>query len=417
MKHKTLKILVIGTTDTQGGAARVGWDIGHELMSHGHDVKYIVGYKKSTHGYVYELSKRWLTKWVDEHTRYNATSLVRHFRSYLLSNTLDFGASDEILNHPWYKEADIIHLHNLHGNFFRFETLKKLDREKKVVWTLHDMWAVTGKCAYTEDQSEWSDGYHKCETLLSYPPTLWDNTRYMWEKKKTLYQQLSNTTIVSPSDWLSQIASQSIVKHLPRVVIHNGIDQSVFTLHVKPALRSQLGLPQNKKIIAFVAQGGQSDPRKGWRYVQTIIAQYKDATDLHFLAIGDGQTVENLPNVTTIPFILDKKTLAKYYSASDLLLFTSLAENCPLVILEGMSCGLPIVSFDVGGVPELVLHKQNGYIAKYKDVEDLQNGVKWVLGLGDTVRVKMSKANRARVEKNFTTKIMVDKYEKLFNQL
>lgn len=417
MNSKKLKILVIGTTDNQGGAARVGWDVGHELSRLGHDIRYIVGYKKSTHNYVYELSKPGLTKWFDENTRYNATSLVRHFRSYLLSNTLDFGASEEILNHPWYKSADIVHLHNLHGNFFQFKTLKKIDREKKVVWTLHDMWAVTGKCAYTEDQSNWSDGYHKCETLLSYPPALWDNTRYMWEKKKSLYKQLSNTTIVSPSDWLSQIVKQSILKHLPRVVIHNGVDQSVFSLHAKATLRSKLALPQNKKIIAFVAQGGQSDLRKGWQYVQTIIDKYKGDESLHFLAIGDGKAVENLPNITTVPFISDKKTLAMYYSASDLLLFTSLAENCPLVLLEAMSCGLPVVSFDVGGVPELVLHKQNGYIAKYKDVEDLANGVKWILGLDDKDREKICKANRARVEKNFTTKIMVDKYEKLFNQL
>lgn len=417
MRNNRVKILVIGTTDTQGGAARVGWDIGNELIRRGYDVKYIVGYKKSKAKYVYELHKPIFTKWIDENTRYNATSLFRHLRSYFFSNTIDFGASDEILNHPWYKEADIIHLHNLHGNFFKFDTLQKIDKQKKVVWTLHDMWAVTGKCAYIQDQSKWQDGYHRCNSLNAYPPTLWDNSKYMWSKKKSIYDNLSNTTVVAPSLWLDNIVSISILKHSQRLVIHNGVEQSVFTSNNQKNIRIKLGLPLDAKIITFVAQGGQTDPRKGWKYIECIISKFSHNRNIHFLAIGDGNSTVKNPNITTVPFVSNKQELAEYYSASDMLLFSSLAENCPLVVLEAMSCGLPVVSFDVGGVKELVLHKENGYISKYKDVEDLEKGINWVISLSSKHKERLSKTNRSRVEKYFTTKVMVDQYEKLFKQL
>lgn len=412
-----MKILVVGTTDNQGGAARVGWDIGRELINRGHEVKYIVGYKKSDRKFVYELSKPYITKWLDDHTRYNATSLFRHVRSYIFSNTIDFGASNEILEHPWYKEADIVHIHNLHGNFFKLSILKKIDQDKKIIWTLHDMWAVTGKCAYTDDQKKWQDGYHKCRTLGAYPPTLWDNSKYMWEKKNSLYKDLTHTTIVVPSNWLDKIVSKSILKHLPRVVIHNGVDQFVYQFRSKYKLRNKLGLPLKKKIIVFVAHGGQSDPRKGWKYIQNIMNCYRTDSNLHFLAIGDGKEITNLPNITTIPFISNKSALAEYYSASDVLLFTSLAENCPLVLLEALSSGLPVISFNVGGVPELIIHKKNGYVARYKDDKDLARGLSWILGLKDEERHNMGLDNIARAKKFFSTKVMVDKYEKLYNQL
>jgi len=414
--HKK-RVLIIGTTDNQGGAASVGWDLGHELIKRGYSVKYIVGYKKSNKDYVYELHKPIITKWLDQHTRYNATGLYRHLIAYFTGNNIDSGASDEILNHPWYKSADIVHCHNLHGNFFKLDTLIKISEEKKLVWTLHDMSPITGKCAYIEDQNAWKDGYHRCNNLSSYPPMLWDNTQYMWKRKSEIYSELQNGVIVIPSKWLYDIVTKSILKNLPKQLIYNGIDTSIFYPKLKSQLRKKLNLPPSKKIIIFTAQGGQYDPRKGWKFVEQIIDQYKDNKDVHFVCIGSGTSLLHSDNITIIPFIQDKKLLSEYYKASDVLLFTSLVENCPLVVLEAMSCGLPIVSLHVGGVPELVTHKINGYIAKYKDGEDLSVGLKWALNLTDSETEQLATINRKKVMDKYSSDKMVDQYEALFKRI
>jgi len=411
-----LKVLIIGTTDNQGGAASVGWDLGHELIKRGYSVKYIVGYKKSTKNYVYELHKPVITKWLDQHTRYNATGIYRHLIAYFTANNIDSGASLEILKHPWYQEADIVHCHNLHGNYFKLDTLKQIASEKKLVWTLHDMSAITGKCAFTEDPAVWSDGYHPCRTLNAYPPMLWDHTRYMWYKKQDIYHKIKSGAIVTPSLWLQKIVKDSMLKHLPTYLIYNGVDIDLFQPMDKLATRKKLHLPLDKKIIMFAAQGGQKDPRKGWVYVEEIMRHYSSDKNIHFISIGSGKEATLHDNLTTLPY-LNKNQLSQYYNAADIFLFTSLAENCPLVVLEAMACGLPVVSFDVGGVKELVTHKTNGYIAKYKDGEDLSVGLKWAFNLTEKELDKLCKANREKVIEKYSIAKMTDQYEKLYIQL
>lgn len=409
-------ILVIGTTDCQGGAAKVGWDLGQELISRDYNVRYLVGYKKSSKDFVSELKKPSVLKYLDDHTHYNVTATVRHGRSYLLANNIDFGASSEILNHPWFINADLVHCHNLHGNFFRLDTLIKISQAKPVVWTLHDMWSVTGKCAYTANPQKWSDGYHPCGNLMSYPPMLWDNTNYLWHRKQNIYQQLSNTTIVTPSRWLEKIVANSMLKHLPHSTIYNGINTSLF----KPQssdIRTQLGIPANAKLILFIAQGGLSDPRKGYKYIEQIRKYYLYDSNIFFLALGDGKVISRHENIISLPFVSDPKVISSYYAAADLLLFPSLAENCPLVVLEALSTGLPVVAFNVGGVSELVVHKQNGYVAKYDSSEDLLMGVKWVLNLNTVSLTQLRSRNRKYVQAHYSLSIMTDQYLKLYSSL
>ncbi|OGJ38667.1 MAG: hypothetical protein A2182_00055 [Candidatus Pacebacteria bacterium RIFOXYA1_FULL_38_18] len=416
MTKKKIKILIIGTTDNSGGAARVGWDIGHELINRKYDVKFIVGYKKSNKNYVYDLKKPKLLSWLDKNTRFDFTATLRHLRSFLLANNIDYGANTEILDHPWYKSADLVHCHNLHGNYFKLEILSQIASEKKLVWTLHDMSAITGKCAYVENSNEWESGYHKCRNLNSYPPMLWDNTKYMWQKKKNIYKK-AKLSVVSPSLWLAKIAKKSILKNQNIFVIPNGIDTNIFHPKNIKNIKRELNIPVDKKIILFIAQAGKKDSRKGWKYTASIIDKYRNDDSIHFICIGGGEKNKTKNNITFIPFIEKKEVLAKYYSAADLLLFTSLAENCPLVILEAMACGLPIISFDVGGIRELIENKVNGYIANYLDTEDLNNGIKYVLNLSiDEIKVMRNK-NREKAIKQYSIKIMTDRYENLYTSL
>jgi glycosyltransferase involved in cell wall biosynthesis len=107
---------------------------------------------------------------------------------------------------------------------------------------------------------------------------------------------------------------------------------------------------------------------------------------------------------------------AEYFAASDLLIFPSVADNCPLVVLEAMACGTPVIAFNTGGVPELVDHMKTGYVAKYKNSADLANGVELFLR-DDSLRAKAGILARQRVEDKFTLDQQVDNYLKFYSQM
>lgn len=418
-KNNNFKILMIGTSDNVGGAARVGWDLGRELRRRGWWVRYIVAYKKMDSDVVYELKKSSLTELMGRITDLNITPLSRHFRDFLFANDIDFGASDEIFNHPWYKEAEIVHLHNLHGGYFKLENLLRICKEKKVVWTLHDMWSITAHCVYCYDCGNWNKGKHHTPGYRKYGSMLWDNSEYLWNKKKNIYSK-SRIFLIPSSQWLNGYVRKSILKDKPSKVILNGVDTNIFKPSNKRKVRSQLKLPQEKIIIAFINQGGVEDPRKGGGYFYQISKHFENNKKLLFLCIGGGKRRERKENILYVPFIFKVKDLAKYYKASDLFLFTSLADNCPLVPLEALSSGLPVVSFDVGGVKEEIMHKKNGYIAKYKDAKDLINGISFILKLGKARMEKMSKENRKNAVAKFSHSVLADKtitiYQHLFDK-
>jgi glycosyltransferase involved in cell wall biosynthesis len=122
-------------------------------------------------------------------------------------------------------------------------------------------------------------------------------------------------------------------------------------------------------------------------------------------------------NIQTVPYVADEKVLAKYYSAADVLLYPTLADNCPLVVLEAQACGLPVVSFNTGGVPELVEHQKTGYIAEYENTQDLISGLRWVISRPPGEIYSIRAIARTRVVSNFTSDHMADQYLDLYRSL
>ena len=179
-----------------------------------------------------------------------------------------------------------------------------------------------------------------------------------------------------------------------------------------------MGLPQNKKIILFVSPVG-SNPQKGWGYIETMMEQCKNNKDILFLCVGTGVKTpkQEKQAFISLAFIGNESKMAEYYAVADVFLFASKAETFPLVILEAMSCGLPVVSFDVGGVKEAVLHKETGYIANYLDASDLLNGIEHILSLNSSEYEKMSQLARRRVLENFTDTQMTKNYLDLYREV
>jgi glycosyltransferase involved in cell wall biosynthesis len=278
------------------------------------------------------------------------------------------------------------------------------------------MWSITPFCAYSYG-GKLKNGFYQCSSLKSHPRILWHNERYLMNKKRKIYNK-SKFDLVAPSKWLKDKVDSSVLKEKDCHLIYNGIDQHIFKKNTNINYRKELNLDKNKKIILFLSDGGKNNPAKGWGFVEGVIKNFKNREDVMFLCIGGSErgVDDKYKNLLYIPRIKDKKLLASYFSAADMFLFPTLADNCPLTVLEAMSCGTPIVTFKTGGVPELVKHLRNGYVADYKNSDDLINGVKYILNLSKDDLLKISENSRDDVLNNFTIDKMVDQYIDLYRK-
>ena len=394
-----MNILIIGTTDILGGAAKVSWNIKCALEEAGHTVSMFVADKRSDDSKVKVIPR---------------VTWQKYFN--FIFATERFVDTDWILETDEFKGADIVHCHNLHGRFFNLETMKKMSQIKPVIWTLHDEWAVTPHCAYTLEASDMINGLYICPSIDTQPRILWDNTNSLGKWKNEIYSK-SKLHIVTPSIWLKDRIEKTILNKQDIRLIHNGIDTSKFCKMDKINARSKLNLPLDKKIILFLATDAKNNTWKGWRYTEEVINNFSNNDDTIFLNVGNLSQHNDTDKVRYVGHINDLETLAQYYSAADMLLFTSIAENFPLVILEAMSCGLPIVSFDVGGVKEVVSHRENGYIAKYLDVQDLISGTEWIKSLNTIEIENMSKKSASKICDQFSVRKMTQKYISLYEEL
>lgn len=399
-----MNILQISTLDKKGGAAKVSYSLKKELEKRGHTTSMFVGRKYSDEKNI---------KLLNDINSFSGK--IRRKLAYWLANDIDVFSSDHILKTEEFKKADIVHCHNLHSNYFNLGTLEKISKLKPVIWTLHDMWPLTAHCAHSFDGPLKNNGFFTCPSLEIYPPIAWHNEKYLEYKKAGIYKK-SDFHIVTPSNWLAEKTKESVLNNKPLSVIYNGIDTSVFKPYDKEESRQELKLPQNKRIILIVAKRGQSNPWKGGNYAQEAIKALKNSPGAFFVDLG-GDTNKTSENVKTVSFVANQELLAKYYSAADILLYPSIADNCPLVILEAMACGLPAVSFRTGGIPELIDHKTSGYIAEYENKNDLIAGIKYLLGLPSQEIEKMRQYSINKIESAFTVEKMADQYIELYEKL
>ena len=218
--------------------------------------------------------------------------------------------------------------------------------------------------------------------------------------------------IVVPSQRLESRVKQSPLMEWKEVhLIYNGVDVNLFKKHDKSAMRIKHNIPSNKFVILYIADGWKRNFWKWWQYVDRIIDFFSAEKDFYFLSIGNGDRTENLlQNGKELGYVTDPIQLAEIYSLADVFVYPSLADNCPLVVEEALSCHLPVVAFSTGGIPELVLHKNNGYVAKYKNFDDLYA---WIMYFFQ----KKNGSIENITNHQFSLEKMVDSYIKLYQSL
>ncbi len=401
-KRKIRDILFVNHFDQKGGAAKLCYRLFDFLSKKNLNVTLLVRKKFSSHEKIREIASEVSVDTLDQ----EFLDRIQESEGWL---DIFHYSSFKIKQSAVFQKADVVHLHNLQKNYFSLAALPEITCLKPVIWTLHDMFAFTGHCTNSYGCPRWESGCGECPDLSVEVPLSQDNTSLLWQLKKIIYQYL-DIAVVSPSQWLKSNLEKSILKDKEITLIYNGVDETVFKNHEKRKARKHLNLPEDKNILLFAAPGGVTIKTKGGHFIQSIMERL---CKRNILTICVGNSDFDIGNTRTVPYIEDEKQLAFYYSAADLFIYPTLADNCPLVVLEALSCGTPVISFNTGGIPELVKHKETGYIAQYKNITDLTAGIEFFLD-NPALLKKANRQARRSVLKQFTLKTMVKKYLELY---
>ena len=283
------------------------------------------------------------------------------------------------------KNADIIYMHWTLQGFLNLSNIEQLLKLKKpVIIILHDMWWITGGCHHSFTCEKYISGCNNCQIFPGNKKN--DLSAKEFNKKLKLFLKYDNLCFVSPSRWLYDCAKKSLlIKDKPVFYIPNVIDNKLFKPFDKNIAKYILNIDTNETVIAFGAVKIDS-PYKGWAYLQkalVILKQDESIKNISLLIFGSGynkQIADAIPFKTKfMGHLRDDYSVITAYNAADVFIVPSLADNQPTVVMESMCCGTPVVGFDVGGIPDMISHKENGYLAKYKDSEDIVNGIKFCI--------------------------------------
>jgi glycosyltransferase involved in cell wall biosynthesis len=336
---------------------------------------------------------------------------------FSLANT-----GEDITRRPEIEQADIIHFHWTQQGFLSLKNMAQIrNLPKPAVWTLHDMWAFTGGCHYSGSCDHYMGSCGACFYLKN--PSAKDlSFRIHLEKSRNpLFKDIS---IVTCSQWLAACAKKSSLFREHEVsVIPNPIDTSLYRPMNKAGLRYSYRIAPEKKIILFAA-ASIADERKGFNYLtEALQSLYRKAgqevNDIELIVLGNvKKNGENMfPfKVHYAGYIEDEKKLAEYYALADIFVSPSLEDNLPNTIMEAMSCGTPVVAFDVGGIGDLIDHRKNGILAEARSSEALAEGISHVLNASGGCEDFGMNA-RQKVIHHFDSAIIARKYENLYREI
>lgn len=320
------------------------------------------------------------------------------------------------------QKADIIHLHWINNGFLSVEDIGKLKKlNKPIVWTMHDMWAMTGGCHHSRECENYQKQCGNCFYLKN--PTDNDISNKVNLRKQQAYNSL-DITFIACSNWLAQRARKSGLLGGRRVeVLPNPIDTNTFKPTDKIQAKEKYGLANDSICISFVA-ADVGNARKGFEYLRKALWLLKEkhadwGDKIKLLVMGEEKTDVNLNmpfDYTFTGYLTDEERIINFYNASDVFVLPSLEENLPNTIMEALSCGVPSVAFEVGGIPDLIDHKANGYLAKYMDVSDLANGIELTI-LESQNSNKLQTNAREKAVTNYDYKIIAPKVEAIYKSI
>ena len=409
-----MKVIHFNHSDINGGAARATYRIHHALRKNNIDSRLWVNKASSGDWTVEEPISKLEKILVELGPRIINNSLVK-----MLKTGNQIIHSPSVFPSKWVSrinssDADIIHLHWIQGEMLSIANIAKI--KKPIVWTPQDMWAFSGAEHYTND-FRWRDGY-RANNRPSYESGF-DLNRWTWNRKKRHWKQ--SIQIVAPSKWLASCVSDSeLMSNWPVSIVPNAINTDYWKPMDKKLAREQLDLPMNAKLILFGAIGGGEDPRKGFDLIINSLKYLKnDSQTKDVELVIFGQSRPQIPIDLSFPVhymghLKDDLSLRTLYNSADVMLIPSRQDNLPNTGLEAHACAIPAIAFQIGGLPDIIIHKQTGYLAKAFEIEDFANGILWVLK--NSENKKLGSYARERALSHFSEKVIANAYINIYKK-
>lgn len=402
-----MKVVHLNLTDSRGGAARAAFRVHQSLSLENIDSLMYVNNAESGEWSVLAPLSRW-----EKVSNIFRQMVAIAFRS-LLRTENHVIHSPSILGSRWPKivnesDADIVHLHWTGSEMLSIRDVKKI--KKPLVWTLHDMWAFSGAEHYAED-FRWREGYTK--TNRPHHESGFDLNRWTWRRKKKLWTM--PIQLVTPSQWKANCAQESVLLgKWPVEVIPHPIDLKIWNPVPQRVARDALGLPKDIPLVLFGAQDGGKNPRKGFDLLIESLGHLQDV-DVQLVVFGE--PAPRMPIHFGFPThytgkLEDDFTLRFLYSAADVFALPSRQDNLPLTAVESLACGLPVVAFDNAGVPTVIEHRKNGFLATAFDTQQFAEGMRWAVTHKNSM--DMRKSIRKFAELNFDPAVISAQYRSLY---
>ena len=410
-----MKVLHISKSEANGGAARAAYRLHRAIIDLGVDSQMLVLDKLSDDRTVISSSNKLGKGW----GKIRPTLDLLPLQLYRNRERVPYSPHwlpSKICQQVESINPDLINLHWV-GGYFPVEAIAKFNRP--IVWTLHDMWAFTGGCHYSQGCDRYTKSCGNCPILHS--DREFDLSRWLWQRKAKSWAK-ANLTIATPSRWLADLArTSSLLQNLRVEVVHNGIDTDVYRPLGQQQARDWLGLPQDKKIVLFGAVSATSDRRKGFHLLVPTLQQLEQQEEKPIELVVFGSSLpEPTPDfglpVRYVGRLYDDVSLALLYCAADVFVAPSVEDNLPNTVVEALACGTPCAAFKIGGMSDLIEHQQNGYLASPYQTEDLARGITWLLADRDRWQ-ELSAAAVQTVQQKFTVEQQATNYLQIYQEL
>lgn len=409
------RIVHISFSDNIGGAGIAAYRLHHAMVENKIDSKMLVVSKREDDSSVVVVKKSKIKRVV---------SFVweKIYSLFFNKSIITIGAFStgkdgvKLSKHPFLLSADIIYLHWINWDTINISEVKNiLSLNKPVYWFLHDMWPFTGGCHYSFECYKYITQCSLCPNIIKNNGR--DIARNIFNYKIDQWSNYSNLCTISPSIWMKNCADKSKIFSICRNYhIPNLVETEIFKPCDKKTARKILNIADNKKVILFGADNGSLNPYKGWEYMVRalyLLRKYKDIEIVTFGKRINSADLCNIPlRIHSIGRMQDKYSLSLLYNSADVFIMPSLAENFGQTVLESMACGTPVVGFDVGGIPEIVITGVTGYLSKYKDADDLARGILYLLYHNNLDEISKKCINIAN---DYSANNIVDKHVALWN--
>jgi glycosyltransferase involved in cell wall biosynthesis len=399
-----LNVLHISESDAAGGAGRAAYKLHRGINGLGHSSRMLVGRKVTPDADIRPLKRNLAWRALDRASG--------EFLDLLSLQYVFYPSSFGVLGDRWFRSADVVQLHNLHGSYFGFTALPAISRGRPVVWQLHDQWGMTGHVAYSLDCERWAHGCGTCPYLGEYPRLRRDTTALLYRMKDAAYD-MSRLTLVVPSHWMDRLVRASPllgrfdIRHIP-----TGIDTGVFRPGSQEEARKRLRLPLDQRIVFFAA-AQINERRKGLHLLAEALRRLEKPP---LLMVAGGGTVVRGIETRYLGQLADENVLADAYRAADVFAVPTLADVLTQTAPESIACGTPCVAFDRGGVTDVVRHMETGYTARFGDADDLAQGLATLLGDQELLD-RLGRRCREVAESEFPIELQVERYVALYEEL